>query len=152
MKALRFRDAMFLLSLFGFTQLGFAHDCDHHYHHGYAGCSNYGRCSEATGNRAGPANQRTLEGTISEVIYLAGADPEVAMVEIRLQSGGQVNLVRLAPSGYLNRGGVRIREGEPLSVRGFGVSGVDGDLTVAFDIRQGPRNLSLRDSRGRPVW
>jgi hypothetical protein len=45
-----------------------------------------------------------------------------------------------------------LREGDPVSVTGFEVSGMDGDLVVATEIRKGDKRVVLRDPRGRPVW
>ncbi len=98
------------------------------------------------------ARLQTVEGKITEVVYLPGAAPESAMVEVRLQSGGQTTLIKLAPSGYLRNSGMRLREGETIAAKGFLVMGLEGDLIVATEIHQGDRNLSLRDIHGRSGW
>ena len=74
------------------------------------------------------------------------------MVEIRLQSAGQTNLVRLAPTDFLKQGGLRLREQETVTVKGFPVSGMEGELLVASEIRSGDKTLVLRDARGLPAW
>jgi len=74
------------------------------------------------------------------------------MVELRLQSGGQTNLIRLAPSGFLKQGGLALREGDTVTVKGFAVAGMEGDLVVATEVHKGDKSLSLRDTRGQPVW
>jgi hypothetical protein len=93
-----------------------------------------------------------VEGKIVEVIYLPGATVDKGMVEIRLQSSDQTKLIRLAPSGFLKQGGLSLREGDAVSVIGYAVAGMEGDLIVATEIHSGDRVLPLRDTRGRSAW
>jgi hypothetical protein len=74
------------------------------------------------------------------------------MVEARVLASGQATLVRLAPVGLLKQNQLVLREGDTVSVTGFEVRGMDGDLVVATDIRKGDKHVILRDLRGRPVW
>ena len=98
------------------------------------------------------ADLQTAEGKIAEIEYLPGATPDSGMVEVHLQTVGQSQLIRLAPVGYLKQSGLVLREGDTLTVKGFRVAGMEGDLLVATEIHKGEKTLSLRDSRGRPVW
>jgi len=95
---------------------------------------------------------RTAEGKITEVVYLPGATPDGGMVEVRLQSAGQNQLIRLAPVGFLKQSGLLLREGDTVIVKGFPVTGMEGDLLVATELREGEKTLSLRDTRGRQAW
>ena len=135
------------------------HGCCHHDHHcdDCWGCGHYSRQSpQANRGFGGPtgatATLQTLEGKITEVVYLPGATADTGLVEIRLQSSGQSKLIRLAPAGFLKQSGLLLREGDTLTVKGFPVSGMEGDLVVANEIRKGDRTLSLRDLNGRPAW
>jgi len=74
------------------------------------------------------------------------------MVEIRIESGGQDKLVRLAPVGLLKQNGLVLKEGDTVTVKGFPVAGMEGDLLVAMEIHKGDKIVSLRDTRGRPTW
>ena len=95
---------------------------------------------------------RTAEGKITEVVYLPGATPDGGMVEVRLQSAGQNQLIRLAPVGFLKQSGLLLREGDTVIVKGFPVAGMEGDLLVATELHKGEKTLSLRDTRGRQAW
>ena len=95
---------------------------------------------------------RTAEGKITEVVYLPGATPDGGMVEVRLQSAGQSQLIRLAPVGFLKQSGLLLREGDTVIVKGFPVAGMEGDLLVATELHKGEKTLSLRDTRGRQAW
>ena len=134
------------------------HGC-HHDHHCDDGwdCGRYSRQSVPSnrsyaGPSGGMAVLQTLEGKIAEVVYLAGATANTALVEIRLQSSGQDRLVRLAPTGFLKGSGMLLREGDTVIVKGFPVSGMEGDLLVATEVRKGEKTVSLRDASGRPAW
>lgn len=123
-------------------------DGDHCWHQG----STAGRPFRGSGPSSSTANVQTVEGKIAEVVYLPGATADSGMVEIRLQSGGQTNLIRLAPSGFLKQSGLVLREGDTVNVKGFAVAGMEGDLIVASEVRKGEKSVSLRDTRGQPAW
>ena len=110
------------------------------------------RNSAGLATSSGMANVQTLEGKKSEIVYLPGATPDTGMVEVRVQSSGQSELIRLAPCGFLRQSGVLLREGDTLSLKGFRVAGMEGDLIVAATVQKGDKCLSLRDSRGQPLW
>jgi len=137
------------------------HDCYHHGHH-YAdgGDCNHDCYRGAQGGRQrcpwspsnGVVDLQTAEGKITEVVYLPGATPDSSMVEVHVQSAGQSQLVRLAPVGFLKQSGLLLREGDTVSVKGFPVSGMEGDLLIATELHKGEKTLPLRDTRGRPAW
>ncbi len=137
------------------------HDCCHHDHHCGDCCDGYHDCchgSQTGHNCRGWARSseatdlRTLEGKITEIVYLPGATPDSGMVEVHLQSAGQNTLIRLAPSGFLKQSGLLLREGETVTLKGFPVSAMEGDLIVATEIHKGDKSLALRDTSGRPIW
>lgn len=154
MKPLAILSVMALFGSFGIAPLA-GHDCDHHSDDRYDCGRHHSQGSQAgqnSGSRGTAAALQTLKGKIIEVIYLPGSTVDDGMVEIRVQSPGQAKLVRLAPSGFLKQQGVLLREGDAVSITGFAVAGMDGDLIGATEVHAGDRALSLRDTRGRPVW
>ena len=126
----------------------YGNDCDHHYDHDGQGSHH---CYAWTPS-SGPTEMRTTEGKITEIVYLPGATPDSGMVEVRLQSAAQSSLVRLGPVGFLKQSGLILREGDSISVKGFAIAGMEGDLVVATELHKGEKTLSLRDPRGRPAW
>ena len=137
------------------------HDCCHLDHHsgdccdGYHDCchgSQAGRNSAGVAASSGVANLQNLNGKISEIVYLPGSTPDTGMVEVRMQSAGQSELIRLAPCGLLKQSGLHLKEGDAVSLKGFRVAGMEGDLIVATAIQKGDKSLSLRDTRGQPLW
>jgi len=148
-----------IVSAFGFFEVlpAIGHDC-YHDHHG-SGCWDCGHysgqrpmASRGTGMRGGTVALQTLEGKIAEVVYLPGVTESSGLVEIRLQLSTQNRLIRLAPTGFLKASGLLLREGDVVTVKGFPVSGMEGDLIVATELRQGEKTVSLRDTSGRPAW
>lgn len=100
---------------------------------------------------ASPAS-KVINGKVSEIIYLPGATAESAMVEVRVVAVAGATLVQLAPVGLLKQSQLTLREGDVVSITGFDVNGMDGDLLVATEIHKGDKRLILRDSHGRPTW
>ena len=160
MKSFGILGVILLFSGFGVAPAA-GQGCCHRGHY-YDDCGDCGHCwrqnSPASRQYGGPAsststaNVQTVEGKIVEVVYLPGAAADSGMVELRLQSGGQTDLIRLAPAGFLKQGGLVLREGDTVSVKGFAVAGMEGDLIVASEVHKGDKSLSLRDMRGRPAW
>lgn len=150
---------MRLLNLAGFLTLvssvvtiqAFSNGCCHHGHD--CGDGQYsGSPCDRTSSAASAASVQSLEGTIAEIIYLPGATPEAALVELRLQTTAGIHLVRLAPAGFLKDSGLIVREGDAVAIKGFDVAGMQGDIIVANEIRKEDKTLRLRDRRGLPAW
>jgi hypothetical protein len=149
--------AVFLLSCLLISPAA-GHDCcgDHHCGDGW-NCDRHGSrgALQTQGSVSPPyaaAASKVVDGKISEIIYLPGATADSAMVEARVFASGRATLVRLAPVGLLKQSQLLLREGDTVSVAGFEVGGMEGDLIVAVEIRKGDQRVVLRDSRGQAVW
>ncbi len=134
-----------------------AHHCGGHhaddcyYHDDYCW---RGNAQTQRGNTAGGLARmeaQVVEGKIAEIIYLPGATSDGGMVEVRVLSAGKTNLVRLAPVGLLKQKQLVLREGDTVTMTGYTVSGMEGDLLIATEIRKGDQRIALRDSRGRLI-
>ena len=142
--------AIFLLSCLLISPAA-GHDCWGGHHCGDGGhCGRYdSRSTRLTPGSVSPSYaapaSKVVDGKISEIIYLPGPTADSAM-------GGRAALVRLAPVGLLKQSQLALREGDTVSVTGFEVSGMEGDLVVATEIRKGDQRVVLRDPRGQPVW
>jgi hypothetical protein len=139
----------------------FACGCCHHAcGYGYYGCdhcgsrvdSQTGAQSKEDGPTAGIVKLKTLEGKIVKVIYLPGMTPESGMVDIRVQTSGTATLIRLAPSGFLKQSGLRLQEGDSVTIEAFPVAAMKGDLMVATKVHGNGPEVRLRDSSGGPLW
>ena len=120
-------------------------DSDHHW---------YGRAPSArgvTGAGVMSAEAQAIEGKVAEIVYLPGLTSDGGMVEVRVIAAGKSTLVRLAPVGLLKQKQLAMREGDSIFVTGYMVNGMEGDLLVATEIRQGDRRVMLRDTRGRLI-
>jgi hypothetical protein len=134
-----------------------AQDCGHHEHHYDDGwnCDRHWRSNSqgtAGGSTRYDGNVQTVQGRIDEIVYLPGTTPDSGMVELRLTDSGQTTRIQLAPVGFLKRGGLILKEGDTVTVKGIPVSGFQGDLIVTTTLQKGDKSLSLRDMRGRPLW
>ena len=90
------------------------HECDHRNHHDETcwDCNqtrrplpSAGRQSKGRGPSNGTADVRSLEGKVTEIIYLPGSTLNNGMVEIRIQSEGKNERIRLAPFRVPETGG-----------------------------------------------
>ena len=158
---MKFLGILAVISVFGFFTAvpASGQACCHHGHH----CDDCGACDHSARRNASSSRDyvepsrataalQTLDGQIREVVYLPGATSDTAFVEIRLESAGQTRLIRLAPTGFLKGGGILLREGDTVTVKGFPVSGMEGNLVVATLVQKGDHTLPLRDGNGRPAW
>jgi hypothetical protein len=98
------------------------------------------------------ADLQSREGKVIEVNYLPGATPDTSMVEIRLAAGTDPILARIGPAGFLRSNQVNLREGDSIRLTGYWVTGGDGQMLVATQVRLHDRTFRLRDDRGRPAW
>lgn len=130
------------------------HGHGHSHHH--SGCApSCADCDPGCGSsQQAPAGRSSfrLGGTVLELVYLPAADPEAAMVELKLSATGEPVVVRLAPSGFLHRGGIAVKEGDSIELEGFWAGAAGNRVFVATSISASGRALRLRDSRGRSLW
>ena len=151
------RNAVFLLSCLVISPAA-GHDCwGGHHGEDRWNCDRHGsRNAGQSQGRVSPSYAtpapKVVDGKISEIIYLPGATADSGMVEVRVSAGAGATLVQLAPVGLLKQSQLLLREGDAISVTGFEVSGMDGDLLVATEIHKGDKRVVVRDTRGRPAW
>jgi hypothetical protein len=124
------------------------HDC----HRSHDWCAS---CGDATSGRSarGAAAQQSIEGKITEVVYLPGSTRDTAMVELRLATSSQGDvIVRLAPVNVLRQLQVDLREGETVRVNGYWVDTSGGDRLISTQIVAQGRTVQLRDTGGHCRW
>lgn len=101
---------------------------------------------------AAPAAAETRQGKVSEVIYLPGPTRDTAMVEVRLMAGTGEVLARLAPTGFLHRNQMDIREGDTVSITGYWVAAGAGEMLIATRVARQEKAVQLRDGWGNSAW
>ncbi|MBL8290731.1 MAG: hypothetical protein JNN08_02780 [Bryobacterales bacterium] len=87
-----------------------------------------------------------------EVVYLPGATPETAMVEVRLAGDGKTIPVRLGPAGFLKEAGMSVKEGDSIAVAGYWVSAGEDKVLMAAELTKNGKTARLRGGSGRPAW
>ena len=151
------RNVVFLFSCLVISPAA-GHDCwgGHHCEDGWGCDHHYGRSAPQPQGSVSPSHAtpapKVINGKVAEIIYLPGATADSAMVEVRVSAGAGATLVQLAPVGLLKQFQLTLREGDVISITGFDVNGMDGDLLVATEIHKGEKRVVLRDTRGRPTW
>ena len=137
------------------------HACDSCWGYGCDGCGPWARPAPRSQAAPGPqgygpaesaSDFETLEGKIAEVIYLPGVSPAAGLVEVRVATGSEATLARLAPAGFLQQHKIQLKEGEAISLRGYRVRTEDGDVLVAIELRTDGQTLTLRNPSGRSSW
>jgi hypothetical protein len=88
-----------------------------------------------------------LSGTVAEI---RRPQTDAGVLEVWLKTGSGTVLVRLAPPVFLRQNGLAVREGEGLAVRGYD-GGPEG-LFTATEVERDGKPVSLRSSRGKPLW
>ncbi len=89
---------------------------------------------------------------IKEVVPMPGMTPGVALM-VR-ESEGEVILVHICPSWYIDKRDIGIRKGDKVKIRGVWVE-IDGeDVFIASKIKKGEYfELKIRlTSSGKPFW
>jgi hypothetical protein len=123
---------------------GCGHDCD--WNHGH-------RIQNRSSNLpSSSVRYQTLDGTIAEINYLPGSAPADVLIDVRLRFESKMTLVRMGPASFLKRAGLTLKHGDRISLTGFPVTGVEGDLIVCTEVHQGQKVVRLRDGEGRPLW
>jgi len=139
----------------GPAESAFAHPCGHHNNeHGCVACDHGGPAWRQLNRQSGysSANLKTVSGKILEIVYLPGDGPDTGMVDLRIQTGAGPGLVRLAPSGFLRQGGLRLQEGDSVTVKVFTVGAMTGEIMVATEVQGKGAQMRLRGPSGEPLW
>lgn len=112
-----------------------------------------------------PATETTVKGTVEEVQQLTGKPvpgPNETMWNTcpRGWSGTHLTLmtdqgtvtVHVGPTAYLARKNSSISKGDQLTITGSKVRYLGSDFLIAREITKGGQVLTLRDTKGFPLW
>jgi len=89
-----------------------------------------------------------LTGTVSRLDYGGFGN----MVDLIVQGPQDDRVVKLAPAAFVDKLGLNLQEGQPVTVRGRRVTSRGQQVIVAQDISVNGRSVPLRDDQGSPVW
>jgi hypothetical protein len=93
--------------------------------------------------------ETTVKGTVEEV-KLPAKGSEIA--HLMVKSGTETVDVYLCPKSFLDDMGLTFSKGEEIAVTGSKVKQSGADIVLARDVVKGNDNVTLRDSKGDPVW
>ena len=112
-----------------------------------------------------PASETTVKGTVKEVQQLTGkpipgSSGTMSGTCPRGWSGTHLTLttdqgtliVHVGPTAYLTSKNFSIAKGDELTITGSEVQYQGSDFLIAREIIKGGRTLTLRDTKGFPLW
>lgn len=92
-----------------------------------------------------------IKGTIEDVKEMSMGKGE-AGVHLMVKTATEIIEVRLCPSGYLKDFEVAFAKGQQVEVTGSRVKVDDKEVILVREIVQGNNTVTLRDTKGTPVW
>ncbi|MBN2088041.1 hypothetical protein JW964_00420 [candidate division KSB1 bacterium] len=99
-----------------------------------------------------PANEVTLEGQISKVILNNSGYGRFPVTLVDLKTKEKAITVYIAPDWYVTAQKIELKSEQNLLVTGSVVKYNQQDLMIARIIKYNSKEMTLRDSKGIPVW
>lgn len=116
-----------------------------------------GRCAGARGPRGrgprlyDPRTVTTLGGRIAAVQQMAGGR-RGGGIHLDLETAEGTLPVRLGPSWFLEKEGLRLAAGDQVEITGSKVTFRGQPAVIAQVVKKGDTAVALRDVQGIPVW
>lgn len=102
--------------------------------------------AKSTGPKYDPAKEVTVKGTVQEVHQIAQGD----VTELAVKSGDKTVQVYLAPAEFLKEIDCWIKAGDQVEI--VGAKSPESDEILARAVTFGNNTMTLRDSKGVPIW
>jgi hypothetical protein len=99
-----------------------------------------------------PAKMQTLQGQVSEVLFLTPPGGMGRGVHLTLQTDAGDMAVHLGPEWFIENQELLIEKGDHVSITGSLITFDGKPLMIARAVRKGRDILELRDERGVPRW
>ncbi|HXJ94384.1 MAG TPA: hypothetical protein VMT20_16170 [Terriglobia bacterium] len=112
-----------------------------------------------------PSTETTVKGTVEEVQQLTGNQMQGASgtmwstcprgwagTHLALRTDQGTLIVHVGPAAYLANKNFSISKGDELSITGSKVQSQGSDFLIAREITKGNQLLTLRDTKGFPLW
>ncbi|HKV38829.1 MAG TPA: DNA-binding protein [Blastocatellia bacterium] len=98
-----------------------------------------------------PDTEVTVSGIVVSVVKIRRGNRSGG-THLNLKTSDATIDVRLGPSNFIEKQAFAISEGDQMEVTGSKVKVGEGEVLIAREIGKGDKTLTLRDSRGKPVW
>jgi hypothetical protein len=104
------------------------------------------------GGNYNPATETTLTGTIDSVNNVASSGPGSGGLHLILAVPAGPIEVRVGPASFVSSKDVTFTKGDALTVVGSKITMAGHELVIAREITKGDQVLTLRDTKGFPLW
>jgi hypothetical protein len=99
-----------------------------------------------------PKTVESIKGTVESIETQAPMKGMGHAVILTLKTDKGTVPVHLGPEWYIERLDVKIEKGDSIRVRGSNVMLNGKPTIIASEIQKGPQIITLRDTKGIPVW
>jgi hypothetical protein len=104
------------------------------------------------GGNYDPATEATVTGTVEEVRQIPGPGKGPGGLHLMLRTDAGVQEIDVGPAAFVSSKSITFAKGDSISVTGSRVSRDGGSAIIAREIKKGDQLLTLRDSKGLPLW
>ncbi len=98
------------------------------------------------------STEATFEGKMTEVVVADSGYGRFPGIVVDLKTKDKEVKVYIAPNWYLNKGKIELKKDRLLTVTGSQVTHNNQPLLIARTMKYDGKEITLRDSRGVPVW
>jgi hypothetical protein len=120
---------------------------------GFAQGMGQGRgAGQGMGGNYDPATETTVTGTVDEVRQVPGPGKGPGGLHLMLRTDAGVQEIDVGPAAFVSSKSITFAKGDSLSVTGSRITRAGGAAIIAREIKKGDQLLTLRDSKGFPLW
>jgi hypothetical protein len=98
-----------------------------------------------------PATEVTLSGTVDEVKHMTQGKGQGGLHLILNTQPGPMEVI-LGPAGFVSSRNFTFAKGDALTVTGSKMTMNATEVLVAREVKRGDEVLTLRDTKGFPLW
>lgn len=98
------------------------------------------------------ATEATFEGKIAKVVVADSGYGRFPGIIVDLKTKDKEVKVYIAPSWYLNKEKIELKKDQSLTVTGSQVTHNNQPLLIARTMKYDGKEITIRDSKGIPVW
>ena len=98
-----------------------------------------------------PATEVTLTGTVDEVKHMTQGKGQGGLHLILATQPGPMEVI-LGPAGFVSSKNFTFAKGDALTVTGSKMTMNTTEVLVAREVKKGEEVLTLRDTKGFPLW
>ncbi len=98
------------------------------------------------------SNVTTFTGTVQSVDTLTGRGGNFQMIMLTVKVKSGTERVHVGPVSFIEKEKFSFKTGDAVEVTGSKVDFNGSDVIMAAKVKDGGKELTLRDESGRPLW